>query len=745
MNGRALCFLWVALFTMPDGLTAQFAVEVPVKANGNGNVVVPKNSVVLMIAPNKKSVQGFSETMYGSNPLKAVKGVSPVPVVGTGPIGAVKNGHQILAFSGPLGEWDELELSPGDHGDMIMGNDLIVVKDKDGMLHQFRTGWGKWFTHAEILRGDVVKFLQEKGRSSPKDVYKNATVKLDFLDPTKVVELVRSIYQHEIESTRDLSASALTLTENSVQISGEIQVVDEIEAWIKSIDKESLPFASGLRLDPLSPAPAKETRSGWEGFPQNRNRSLASSQKDLKSLQDSQMAEEKTALDLAKSLLAMTEDQRESHENHQKLKECLLRSFRLKQDIQELEIAELKTRLDLLENERKERSKRELDIVAKRMSQLLNGESGSENLETLRKEVAAATIANQRSDNALPSMPKTNEPTASVDDSSKALLNEEGNSNASEKEPLRSDKKIIEAMLGGDGRGGGLGQLMGSASDDKPTWFTMDLPVPFRVVYKDSVLEPASSRNTVIVDGSEKCSIKIDRIVGYHNLEVTIDLEVIPGIEFSQKQVFLVLKESELKSLMERELSGIVYSSSFGRLGVHLGDKDLANDPLNPLNSDGRAIATLTVKGIKKLGDAVPSESELFGIWKRNATRRAEKTQAGSKESSVVDSNVDALLSLSIEPGRWTTTFRGTKTVYAAEYDLESRPQRVTLTKLDEEGKPTNRVQQRLLELREGDLYSAVKAGEAGEGKLDSYDDGAAILETYQRETNTNAIDGSRK
>ena len=43
-------------------------------------------------------------------------------------------------------------------------------------------------------------------------------------------------------------------------------------------------------------------------------------------------------------------------------------------------------------------------------------------------------------------------------------------------------------------------------------------------------------------------------------------------------------------------------------------------------------------------------------------------------------------------------------------------------------------VYQRLVEFREGELYSAVKLFDATHGKLESYDEERVILETYARQ-----------
>jgi hypothetical protein len=235
-------------------------------------------------------------------------------------------------------------------------------------------------------------------------------------------------------------------------------------------------------------------------------------------------------------------------------------------------------------------------------------------------------------------------------------------------------------------------------------------------------------------------TIRLDRMAGLHEWEIVIDVKLLPGKNFLQGRDLPLNLSPFVERLMSEEVSGIVVSGDFSGMSVHLGDKNFANDPLNPLNFSEGAIAVVNIRAQKKKGELFKSETELVGNWYRSASRvvGGSPVRIGNGAG---DSNKADLLSLKVENGRWESTFRGNTTLFAAKYDFEARPQRVTLTKLNADRTESDTVYERLIEIRNGDLYTAVNPNDASGERLTSFDDKGGVIETYVRELE--AIEGA--
>jgi hypothetical protein len=697
----------------------------PVNLVDRRGVQVPKDSVILLVSSDQQTVTGYSETMAVPFVLKKVDGVQPIPVVGSGPVGAVRNGHYILAFSGVLGAWDELALSPGDSGEITIGHKSILVRDKAGMNHHFRASWGKWFSHEEILRGDVAKYLKEKGLNSPVEPIKQAQIQLIYLDATKICDLIRNMYAAETES-RNLSTAAITLAgQNMISVGGEQRLVDEIENWVKGLDQESVTFASGLRLDPEKVAETGERDragnrrrgiSGMEGTAFSWPKRMTG---DVEGLKKKLEIEESKSLELAKGLSALAESERSHHSDIQLLRESLLRAFRLRLEIQQTEVAQLQQKLKVFEADLRERSKRELDIVSKRINQLLDPKFNWEGQSAgqLKKDATQADL--------------------DLELDSRAQTESEQLTDISS--PIKSEERVTEKNNNSP-----------ITENDNSISVNVSLPMSFRSLERfDSTLRMGNWHSrTLYLSGGDKYKTKLDRIVGYHGIEIHVEIVPLPGKKrgIAKPWLNLELTESDLQNLQHKPLSGIVWKREGDwSTRVVFSDKDFAES-----FSDAEAtIATIKISLERKSGDIVQDEKELHGRWIQTAIESKSDVQKPPQgEESSVEQDVLGLellpstgveyfstpVFLTIEPRRWTLTVRGNTTAFVAEYDLEARPQRVTLTKVNEDGTMSDVVYQRLVEFREGELYSAVKLLDATRGKLESYDEESAILETYARQ-----------
>jgi hypothetical protein len=724
---KFIVYVWLMALGLAceSGVANAQEVTSPVNLMDRRGVQVPKDSVILLVSSDQQTVTGYSETMAVPFLLKKVDGVQPIPVVGSGPVGAVRNGHYILAFSGVLGAWDELALRPGDSGEITIGHKSILVRDKAGMNHHFRASWGKWFSHEEILRGDVAKYLKEKGLNNPVEPIKQVQIKLNYLDATKICDLIRNMYAAETES-RNLSTAAITLAgQNMISVGGEQRLVDEIENWVKGLDQESVTFASGLRLDP-----EKVTETGERDRAGNRRRGISGMEGtafswpkrmtgDVEGLKKKLDVEESKSLELAKGLSALAESERSHHSDMQLLRESLLRAFRLRLEIQQTEVAQLQQKLKVFEADLRERSKRELDIVSKRINQLLDPKFNWEGQSAgqLKKDATQADL--------------------DLELDSKAQTESEQLTDISS--PIKSEVRVTEKNNNSP-----------ITENDNSISVNVSLPMSFRSLERfDSTLRMGNWHSrTLYLSGGDKYKTKLDRIVGYHGIEIHVEIVPLPGKKrgIAKPWLNLELTESDLQNLQQKPLSGIVWKREGDwSTRVVFSDKDFAES----FSDAEAAIATIKISLERKSGDIVQDEKELHGRWSRTAIESISDVQKPLQgEGSSLEQDVLGLellpssdmgffwapYLLSIEPGRWTSTFRGNTTTFAAEYDLEARPQRVTLTKVNEDGTMSDVVYQRLVEFREGELYSAVKLFDPTHGKLESYDEESAILETYARQ-----------
>lgn len=702
---RFMTWLWISgLIVFASGFGKAVAQEAPVSITTpeNGKVQVPKNQVVLVISDDRQTVTGYAEGFQVPHPLKKLEGVEPVPIVGSGPVGAVRNGNYILAFSGLLGKWDELELASSENGPITIGAESIVVQDKAGFSYHFRANWGKWFTHEEIMRGDVKEHLAKIGLKNEVEPIRQAHLKLTYLDAVKMRELLQKKYEVEIEARRLPSIGAVTLAgQNLLIVGGDENLVDEIESWITDLDKETVPFASGIRLDPQKSQPDASRgmdpsgrnplgASGFPGARRNRQREMANDLQAKKQL----ATEEEKATELAKRLSGLPESERAAHSDILALREVLLRAFRLRQEIQQTEINELKAKLATLEGELKQRSQSEMEIVSRRITQLLDpkfdweGESAEKTalLESIAKKDAAEDRMQGRS-----GMPTTQ------------------SSNADDPSSGGAESKSEEVLV-----------------------VAIDMGKSFRVVDGNLMDRGSSHTQYLYVHHTGKFTVRMDRIVGHHEREIVMDVELLPGKKFVPNTQLVVRLSPLLKLLMSEELSGIVLPQSMPTMSVQFGHKNFADDPLNPLNFNDGAIAVVRLRAEKKAGDLIKNETELLGNWYRSTSRSIEGSPVPIGNSAG-DSNKPELLSLKIGNGRWESTFRGNTSLFAAEYDFETRPQRVTLTKLNADGTESDVVFERLIEMRDGDLYTAVKLKDRASGELESFDTNGAVIETYEK------------
>lgn len=706
---RFMTRLWISgLIVFASGFGKAVAQESPVSITTpeNGKVQVPKNQVVLVISDDRQTITGYAEGFQVPHPLKKLDGVEPVPIVGSGPVGAVRNGNYILAFSGLLGKWDELELASSENGPITIGAESIVVQDKAGFSYHFRANWGKWFTHEEIMRGDVKEHLAKIGLKNEVEPIRQAHLKLTYLDAVKMKELLQKKYEVEIEARRLPSIGAVTLAgQNLLIVGGDENLVDEIESWITDLDKETVPFASGIRLDPQKSQPDASRgmdprgrnplgASGFPGARRNRQREMANDLQAKKQL----ATEEEKATELAKRLSGLPESERAAHSDMLVLREVLLRAFRLRQEIQQTEINELKEKLATLEGELKQRSQSEMEIVSRRITQLLDpkfdweGESAEK--AALQESIAKKDAAEDRMQGML-GMPATQ------------------SSNADDPSSGGAESKSEEVLV-----------------------VAINMDKSFRVVDGNLMDRGSSHTQYIYVHHNGKFTVRMDRIVGYHQLEIVMDVELLPGKKFVPNTQLPVNLSQLHERLISEEMSGIVLERTRAPMSIYFGDKNFATDPLNPLNFNDNAIAVVRLRAEKKAGDLIKNETELLGKWYRSASHWIEGAPV-SIGNSAGNSNKPELLSLKIGNGRWESTFRGNTSLFAAEYDFETRPQRVTLTKLNADGTESDVVYERLIEMRDGDLYTAVKRkGSSSEG-LASFDEAESVIETYVREEET--------
>lgn len=735
---RFMTWLWIGgLIVFGSGFGKVVAQEAPVSITTpeNGKVQVPKNQVVLAISDDRQTVTGYAEGFQVPHPLKKLEGVEPVPIVGSGPVGAVRNGNYILAFSGLLGKWDELELASSENGTITIGAESIVVQDKAGFSYHFRANWGKWFTHEEIMRGDVKEHLAKIGLKNEVEPIRQAHLKLTYLDAVKMRELLQKKYEVEIEARRLSSIGAVTLAgQNLLIVGGDENLVDEIESWITDLDKETVPFASGIRLDPQKSQPEASSgmdprgrnplgASGFPGARRNRQREMANDLQTKKQL----ATEEEKATELAKRLSGLPESERAAHSDMLALREVLLRAFRLRQEIQQTEINELKAKLATLEGELKQRSQSEMEIVSRRITQLLDPKFDWEG-ESAEKTALLESIA--KKDAAEDRMQGRSGMLSDVNQGRGIGFNRGGDAGL--------PKAFGQGLAGPEASNTDPTNTDGSESKpEEVLMVVIEIPNSFRVVDGSLMERSTSHRQYIYVHHTGKFTVRMDRIVGHHDLELVMDVELLPGKKFVPSTQLVVRLSPLLKRLMSEEMSGIVLPSLMATMSVEFGDKNFANDPLNPLNFNDDAIAVVRLRAEKKAGDLIKNETELLGNWYRSTSRSIEGAPVPIGNGAG-DSNKPELLSLKIGNGRWESTFRGDTSLFAAEYDFETRPQRVTLTKLNADGTKSDVVYERLIEMRDGDLYTAVKRkGSSSEG-LASFDEAESVIETYVREVETN-------
>lgn len=697
----------------------------------NGKVQVPKNQVVLVISDDRQSVTGYAEGFEVPQSLKKLEGVEPAPVVGPGPVGAVRNGNYILAFSGVLGKWDELELAPSENGTITIGAESIVVQDKAGLSYHFRANWGKWFTHEEIMRGDVKEYLAKIGLKNEVEPIRQAHLKLTYLDVVKMRELLEKKYEVEIEARRLASISAVTLAgQNLLIVGGDESLVNEIESWVTDLDKETVPFASGIRLDPQKSQPDASRGMDPRGrnplganlFPRARRKSQAEATKELEELKKQLVSDEEKAAELAKRLIGLPESELAANSDMLALREALLRAFRLRQEIRQAEINELKEKLATLEGELKQRSQNELEIVSRRITQLLDPKFDWEG-ESAEKTALQDSIAKKLS--AEDRMQGIRDMTRDVNQG-RGMGGNRGGADSLPRPIGQGIAATQSSALAGSNSAG---------SESKPEEVlivVIDMPNSFRVVDGSLMERSTSHRQYIYVPNTGKFTVRMDRIVGYHEWEIVMDVEVLPGKKFIPNRQLAVRLSPLLKRLMSEEMSGVVLPENMGIMSVQFGDKNFADDPLNPLNFNDGAIAVVRLRAEKKATDLIKSETELHGSWYRNASRSIDGAYVQIVNEAADSKNADSL-SLRIQSGLWETKFRGNTTIYSPEYDFDARPQRVLLTKLNPDGTKTNTVYERLIEIRDGDLYTAVKLKDSSSEGLVSFDDAGAIIETYQK------------
>lgn len=730
-------FLIGGLIAFGSGFGTAVAQEAPVSITNpeNGKVQVPKNQVVLVISDDRQSVTGFAEGFEVPHPLKKREGVEPAPIVGPGPVGAVRNGNYILAFSGLLGKWDELELASSDNGTITIGAESIVVQDKTGLSYHFRANWGKWFTHEEILRGDVKEYLAKNGLMNEVQPIRQAQLKLTYLDAAKIRDFLQKKYEAEIAARRLPSLGAVTLGgQNLLLIGGDESLVNEIESWVTDLDKETVPFASGIRLDPQKsqPDPSRgmdpRGRNPLEarGVPGARRKSQAEATKEIEELKKQLASEEERAAELVKRLIGLPPSDRDAHSDMLALREALLRAFRLRQEIRQTEINELKEKLATLEGELKQRSLSEMEIVARRITQLLDpkfdweGESAEKT--DLQDSIAKKDAAEDRMQGMWGMLSDVNQGRG-------IGFNRGGSSRL----PAASTQRMPATQssnTNGPSSGGA------ESKPEQVLVVAIDMPNSFRVVDGSLMERSTSHRQYIYVHHTGKFTVRMDRIVGHHDLEIVMDVELLPGKKFVPNKQLAVGLSRILERLMSEEMSGIVLPQSMTTMSVQFGDKNFANDPLNPLNFNDDAIAVVRLRAEKKAQDLIASERELLGKWYRSASRTivGEPVQMGN---AAADSKNEDSLTLRIQSGLWESTFRGNTTIFSPEYDFDARPQRVLLTKLNDDGTETNMVYERLVEIRDGDLYTAVKLRDSSTEGLASFDDPNCVLETYMREEET--------
>jgi hypothetical protein len=273
-------------------------------------------------------------------------------------------------------------------------------------------------------------------------------------------------------------------------------------------------------------------------------------------------------------------------------------------------------------------------------------------------------------------------------------------------------------------------------SESKPEEVLMvsiEMPNSFRVVDGNLMERSTSHRQYVYVRHKGKFTVRMDRIVGHHEWEIVMDVELLPEKKFVPNMQLAVRLSPLLERLMSEEMSGIVLAGgNIGIMSVQFGDKNFADDPLNPLNFNDGAIAVVRLRAEKKATDLIKNQTELHGSWYRNASRSIDGAHVQIGNAAADYKNADSL-SLRIQSGLWESKFRGNTTIFSPEYDFDARPQRVLLTKLNPDGAKTNTVYDRLIEIRDGDLYTAVKLKDSSSEGLASFDDAGAIIETYQK------------
>lgn len=726
-------FLISWLIAFGGGFGNAVAQEGPVSITNaeNEKVQVPKNQVVLVISEDRQTVTGYAEGFKVPLPLKKLEGVEPAPIVGPGPVGAVRNGNYILAFSGVLGKWDELELAPIENGTITIGDESIVVQDKTGLSYHFRANWGKWFTHEEIMRGDVKEYLAKNGLKNEVEPIRQAHLKLTYLDAVKMRELLQKKYEAEIEARRLPSIGAVTLGgQNLLIVGGDESLVEEIESWVTNLDKETVAFASGISLDPRKSQPdasrGMDPRGrnplGASGFPGARRKSQADATKELEELKNQLASEEEKVMELAKRLLGLPESERAEHADMVALREALLRAFRLRQEIRQTEINELKEKLATLEGELKQRSQSEMEIVSRRITQLLDpkfdweGESAEKT--ALQDSIAKKDAAEDRMQGMWGMLSDVNQ--------GRGFGFSRGGSSRlpaafGQGMPATQSSNTNDPSSGG-----------AESKSEQVLVVAIDMGKSFRVVDGNLMDRGSSHTQYVYVHHHGKFTVRLDRIVGHHEWEIVMEVELLPGKKFVPNTQLALRLSPLLERLMSEEFSGIVLPRDRATMSVQFGDKNFANDPLNPLNFSDGAIAVVRLRAEKKAGDLIKTETELFGHWYRSASRSIDgaPVQIGKATG---DSKSEDSLSLRIQSGLWESTFRGHTTLFSPEYDFDSRPQRVLLTKLNPDGTQTNVVYERLVEIRNGDLYTAVKLKDSSSEGLASFDDAGAIIETYQK------------
>lgn len=724
-----------AMIAVGSGLGNASAQEQPALSATleNGTVLVPKDQMVLLISDDKRMVTGYAEGFQVPHPLKKLEGVEPVPIVGPRTVGAVRNGNYVLAFSGLLGKWDELELAPSQDVTLTFGDESIVVQDKNGLSYHFRANWGKWFTHEEILRGDVKEHLAKNGLMNEVQPTRQVHLNLTYLDAAKIRDLLQKKYEAEIAARRLPSLGAVTLGgQNLLIVGGDEILVNEIESWVNNLDKESVSFATGIRLDPQK---SKQDGSrgidfngrnpiGESGFPRVRRNRQGDRTKDLAELKKQLSSEEAQAFELAKELRGVEPNTNLSQ--MLALRVSVMRAFRLKQQIRQIEIDELKNKLNTLESELTQRSGNELEIVSRRMSQLVdpkfNWEDETAEKKQLQDAIAEKNSADDRRQGMWDMLSEVNQGRGmgfnrgGASGLSRAFRQEDAAPQSSNTAATSSD---------------------GSESKAEDVLVVIiKMPNSFRVVDGDFSKRSTSHFQYVYVRHTGKFTVRLDRIAGLHEWEVVLDVELLPGKKVSPNSHLVVDLSQYLKRLMTEEMSGIISRDGIA-MSVKFGDKNFANDPLNPLNFSDSAIGVVRLRAEKRAGDVIKNETEILGKWYRSASRSIEGAPVQIGNATADAKNAD-FLSLTVGNGKWESTFRGNTTLFAAKYDFETLPQRVTLTKLNADGTETDTVYERLIEIRNGDLYTAVKPKDANGEGLASFDDTKCIIETYVRELEAN-------